>query len=115
MDAVTRPFPYLLLPAWWASRNRARRREKGDLVRGLMFGGIGLGLGSLLLGAGAFEGGARDVAGGYEVLVALGVGGGLAGLCLGRFECGAGSYGFRQLGGIEGALAAEADARLRLA
>ncbi len=44
MDAttITRPFPYLLLPTWWASRNRARRREKGDLVRGLMFGGIGV-------------------------------------------------------------------------
>ena len=38
MDAETRPFPFLLLPTWWASRNRARRREKGDLVRGLMFG-----------------------------------------------------------------------------
>lgn len=30
----------MLLPTWWASRNRARRREKGDLLRGLMFGGI---------------------------------------------------------------------------
>ena len=36
----TRPFPYLLLPSLWASRNRARRREKGDLLRGIMFGGI---------------------------------------------------------------------------
>jgi len=42
MDVITRPFPYLLLPIWWASRNRARRREKGDLVRGVIFGGIGL-------------------------------------------------------------------------
>ena len=41
---ITRPFPYLLLPAWWASKNRARRREKGDLVRGLMFGGIAIGV-----------------------------------------------------------------------
>ena len=50
--AITRPFPYLLLPSWWASRNRARRREKGDLVRGLMFGGIGLGvMGALFYGA----------------------------------------------------------------
>ena len=36
----------------WATRNRARRREKGDLVRGLMFGGIGLGvIGSLFYGS----------------------------------------------------------------
>lgn len=41
-DATTvRPFPYLLLPALWASRNRARRREPGDLVRALAFGAIG--------------------------------------------------------------------------
>jgi ABC-2 type transport system permease protein len=37
-----RPFPYLLLPSWWASRNRASRRERGDLVRALLFGGIAL-------------------------------------------------------------------------
>jgi ABC-2 type transport system permease protein len=37
-----RPFPYLLLPSWWASRNRASRRERGDLARGVMFGTIGL-------------------------------------------------------------------------
>ena len=44
MDAttITRPFPYLLLPGLWASRNRARRRERGDLVRAVMFGGIGV-------------------------------------------------------------------------
>ncbi len=36
------PFPYLLLPTLWASRNRAHRRERGDLLRGLMFGGIGV-------------------------------------------------------------------------
>jgi ABC-2 type transport system permease protein len=44
MDAttITRPFPYLLLPGLWASRNRARRREKGDLVRAVMFGGVGV-------------------------------------------------------------------------
>jgi ABC-2 type transport system permease protein len=35
-------FPYLLLPSVLASRNRARRRERGDLTRGLMFGAIGL-------------------------------------------------------------------------
>ena len=37
-----RPFPYLLLPHLWASRNRARRRERGDFARGVMFGGVGL-------------------------------------------------------------------------
>src|SRR5215813_15157628 len=35
-------FTYLLLPSVWSSRNRARRRERGDLTRGLMFGAIGL-------------------------------------------------------------------------
>ncbi len=35
-------FPYLLLPSWWASRNRARRRERGDLPRAILFGGIAL-------------------------------------------------------------------------
>jgi ABC-2 type transport system permease protein len=35
-------FPYLLQPSVWSTRNRARRRERGDLTRGLMFGGIGL-------------------------------------------------------------------------
>ena len=47
-----RPFPYLLLPALWASRNRARRREKGDLVRGVLFGAVGIGvMGALFFGA----------------------------------------------------------------
>ena len=41
------PYPYLLLPSIWSSRNRAHRRERGDVLRGLMFGGIGL----LVLGA----------------------------------------------------------------
>jgi len=35
-------FPYLLLPSLWASRNRAERRDRGDLARGLAFGGIGV-------------------------------------------------------------------------
>jgi ABC-2 type transport system permease protein len=35
-----RPYPYLLLPSLWASRNRARRRERGDLTRAMLFGGI---------------------------------------------------------------------------
>ena len=39
--AQGKPFPYLLLPSLWASRNRARRRERGDMTRALMFGAIG--------------------------------------------------------------------------
>ena len=35
-------FTYLLLPHLWSSRNRARRRERGDLTRGLLFGGVAL-------------------------------------------------------------------------
>src|SRR6188508_3516758 len=46
--AVTRAFPYLLLPSLWATRNRARRREKGDGARAFVFGGIGLGVMSVL-------------------------------------------------------------------
>lgn len=37
-------FTYLLLPHLWASRNRARRREKGDGMRALLFGGVGVGV-----------------------------------------------------------------------
>lgn len=37
-----KPYPYLLLPTVWASRNRAYRRERGDLLRAMTFGGIGL-------------------------------------------------------------------------
>jgi ABC-2 type transport system permease protein len=39
---MVRAFPYLLLPHVWSSRNRARRRERGDFARGLLFGGVGL-------------------------------------------------------------------------
>lgn len=37
-----RAFPYLLLPHVWASRNRLRRRERGDATRGILFGSIAL-------------------------------------------------------------------------
>jgi ABC-2 type transport system permease protein len=37
-------FTYLLLPHVWSSRNRARRRERGDLTRALLFGAIGVGV-----------------------------------------------------------------------
>ncbi len=35
-------FTYLLLPHLWSSRNRAQRREPGDLTRAFMFGGVGI-------------------------------------------------------------------------
>src|SRR5512143_1104544 len=37
-----RAFPYLLLPTLWSMRNRARRREPGDLARASLFGAVGL-------------------------------------------------------------------------
>ncbi len=37
---MAQPFVHLLLPSIWATRNRAHRRERGDLFRALMFGGI---------------------------------------------------------------------------
>jgi ABC-2 type transport system permease protein len=41
-------FTYLLLPHLWSSRNRARRREQGDLTRACLFGGVGIGVCSAL-------------------------------------------------------------------
>jgi ABC-2 type transport system permease protein len=37
-------FTYLLLPHVWSSRNRAQRREPGDLTRACLFGGVGIGV-----------------------------------------------------------------------
>ncbi len=51
--SALRAFPFLLLPSLWAARNRARQRERGDLLRGVVFGGIGLGVIAALV-AGAF-------------------------------------------------------------
>src|SRR4029079_2496787 len=49
---TTQPFPYLLRPSIWASRNRARRRESGDGMRAMFFGLIGAGVfGVILYGA----------------------------------------------------------------
>ena len=45
---MTAPFPYLLVPHVWSARNRARRRERGDLPRGIMFGGIGIAVAAAL-------------------------------------------------------------------
>ena len=53
MTGATRAFPFLLLPGIWAARNRARRRERGDLLRGIVFGAIGLAVVAALVG-GAF-------------------------------------------------------------
>ena len=39
---MVRAYPYLLLPHLLSSRNRARRRERGDFTRGLLFGGVGI-------------------------------------------------------------------------
>jgi ABC-2 type transport system permease protein len=36
------PFTYLLLPAYWSSRNRLRQSDRGDLARVWLFGGVGL-------------------------------------------------------------------------
>ena len=45
-------FPYLLLPSLWGSRNRARKRERGDLSRGVLFGAVGLlVIGAIFMGA----------------------------------------------------------------
>ena len=41
---MSQPFPYLLLPAIWASRNRARRRQRGDAIRAVLFGAVGVGV-----------------------------------------------------------------------
>lgn len=49
---MTGAFPYLLLPHLWSSRNRALRRERGDSMRALLFGAVGLGVcGALFYGA----------------------------------------------------------------
>jgi ABC-2 type transport system permease protein len=39
---MVRAYPYLLLPHVLSSRNRARRRERGDFRRALLFGGVGI-------------------------------------------------------------------------
>lgn len=37
---MRRAFPWLLLPVLWGARNRIRRRESGDGLRALLFGGM---------------------------------------------------------------------------
>ena len=49
---MTQAFPFLLLPHIWSSRNRARRRQKGDVLRAGLFGSVGVAVcGALFLGA----------------------------------------------------------------
>ena len=48
-----RPFPYLLLPALWSSRNRARRRQRGDGLRAALFASVAAVVSGTLFG-GAF-------------------------------------------------------------
>ena len=55
----------------------------------MLAGGIGLGFGGFLRGAGFFIGAAGDVAGGHQVVVTLGIGGGDSGLRLRGFVIGA--------------------------
>ncbi len=45
---MVRAFPYLLVPHLWSSRNRVQRRERGDFMRALLFGGVGLIVGAVL-------------------------------------------------------------------
>ena len=50
---MVRAFPFLLAPSLWSSRNRARRRERGDGMRAMFFGGVALGVAGAIFG-GAF-------------------------------------------------------------
>ncbi len=46
------PFPYLLLPSLWSSRNRAERRQRGDTTRAIVFGLVAVAVcGALFFGA----------------------------------------------------------------
>jgi ABC-2 type transport system permease protein len=47
----TPAFPYLLLPSIWSSRNRARRRERGDSMRAGFFGVVALAVAGAIFGA----------------------------------------------------------------
>jgi ABC-2 type transport system permease protein len=58
-------FTYLLLPAIWSSRNRAARRQHGDLTRAFLFGAMGIGVFAALFFAAAWVTWQLD---GYEEL-----------------------------------------------
>ena len=44
LPGLQKGFPFLLLPTWLGTANRAKRREKGDLVRSVVFGLLGIGV-----------------------------------------------------------------------
>ncbi|HQZ17537.1 MAG TPA: hypothetical protein PLD86_11755 [Vicinamibacteria bacterium] len=44
LPGLQKGFPFLLLPTWLGTANRAKRREKGDLVRSVVFGLIAIGV-----------------------------------------------------------------------
>jgi ABC-2 type transport system permease protein len=49
---MTQAFPFLLLPHVWSSRNRARGLHKGDMLRAILFGSVGVAVcGSLFAGS----------------------------------------------------------------
>jgi ABC-2 type transport system permease protein len=48
---VTRAYPYLLAPSFWSSRNRARRRERGDGMRAGFFGVVAVAVAGAIFGA----------------------------------------------------------------
>jgi ABC-2 type transport system permease protein len=41
-------FPFLLLPTYLGTANRAKRREKGDLIRSVVFGGVAIAVATTL-------------------------------------------------------------------
>ena len=74
MAVMVRAFPYLLLPHLWSSRNRARRRQRGDAMRGLLFGGVGvLVCGALYQGSFWLTGHLQDYAELGDYLLRLGL------------------------------------------
>jgi ABC-2 type transport system permease protein len=48
LPGLQKGFPFLLLPTWLSTANRAKRREKGDLVRSVVFGIIAIGVAATL-------------------------------------------------------------------
>ena len=94
-----------------APRSLARAVERG-LV--LLARRVGLGFGGFLLGAGLFVGAPRNVAGGHQVLIAFGIGGGQPGLRLRRLVIGSRGRHFRHVPGRT-APPVHPDARIPLA
>ncbi len=49
-ERSTQPFPYLLWPVFLAARNRGRRRDRGDVARAVLFGGVGVTVACVIFG-----------------------------------------------------------------